>query len=413
MAYNLPNAKREDCFLKPFKILIPFALVFALLFGTPVFATEQGSIYPPAFEAFEEWMESTPAATLTGDLGCKAALLMEASTGRVLYKSNETEHLPIASVTKIMSTLLVAEAIDGGKITENDMVTVSAYAASMGGSQVFLEAGEQMSVDELLKCLIVVSANDDAVALAEHIYGSADSFIAAMNSRADELGMENTEFVNTTGLDDGGYSSALDVALMTRELLTHPLIFKYTTIWMDTIRNGAFGLSNTNRLVRFYKGANGMKTGFTTEAMYCVSATAERDGMQLIAVVLGSPTSDKRFGAAKQMLDFGFANYAVKVPELPVLEELAVKGGREKSVALAATSPSLLTEKGTGEIKAAVELPENLTAPVKEGEKVGEIIYSLGEKELCRVDITAAKEVKTVSFSFVLGLVWKKILSFV
>lgn len=399
--------------MKTFRLLISFALAFSLISGGAVFATEQGSLYPPAFETFEEWLEDAPAATLTGDLGCKAALLMEASTGRVLYKSNETEHLPIASVTKIMSTLLVAEAIDGGKITENDMVTVSAYAASMGGSQVFLEAGEQMSVDELLKCLIVVSANDAAVALAEHIYGSADSFIAAMNARAQELGMENTEFVNTTGLDDGGYSCALDVALMTKELLTHPLIFKYTTIWMDTIRNGAFGLSNTNRLVRFYKGANGMKTGFTTEAMYCVSATAERDGMQLIAVVLGSPTSDKRFGTAKQMLDFGFANYAVRTPELPVLEDVPVKEGTEKTVGVTATAPSLLTEKGTGEIKWSLELPECLVAPVKGGNKVGVIVYSLGESELCRVDVMAKEDVESISFSFLFGLVWKKILSFV
>lgn len=399
--------------MKRFYFLIPLFLAALLVLQTPAFATEQGAVYPPAYGVFEEWTDAEPAATLTGDLGCKAALLMEASTGRVLYKNKETEHLPIASVTKIMSTLLVAEAIDGGKITENDMVTVSAYAASMGGSQVFLEPGEQMSVDELLKCLVVVSANDAAVALAEHIYGSAESFIAAMNTRAAELGMENTNFVNTTGLDDGGYSCALDVALMTRELLTHPLIFKYTTIWMDTIRGGAFGLSNTNRLVRFYKGANGMKTGFTTEAMYCVSATAERDGMQLIAVVLGSPTSDDRFAAAKQMLDFGFANYAVKTPALPALEDVAVSGGTEKSVAITATAPTLLTEKGAGEIKATLNVPESLSAPVNAGDKVGEIVYSLGETELCRVSVTAKNSVKAMDFSYMFRLIWKKILSFV
>lgn len=393
--------------------VLPLIFLMLLWAVVPAFATEQGALYPPAYEVFEEWTEAESVASLTGDMGCKAALLMEASTGKILYKNNENDHLPIASVTKIMSTLLVAEAIDSGKITENDMVTVSAYAASMGGSQVFLEPGEQMSVDELLKCLIVVSANDAAVALAEHIYGSAESFIAAMNDRAAQLGMTNTNFVNTTGLDDGGYSSALDVALMTRELLTHPLIFKYTTIWMDTIRGGSFGLSNTNRLVRFYKGANGMKTGFTTEAMYCVSATAERDGMQLIAVVLGSPTSDKRFAAAKQMLDFGFANYAVKTPKLPVLEPLAVSGGTKTQVSLTATPPTLLTEKGSGEIKSTVSLPEELTAPIKKGDVVGEIVYTMGEKELCKVQIYANEDAEAMSFSYMLSLIWKKILSFV
>ncbi len=398
--------------MKYFKIV--FTLVVAMMLGlqATVSATEEGALYPPSFEVFEEWTEAMPAATLTGDLGCKSALLMEASTGRVLYQNNEKEHLPIASVTKIMSTLLVAEAIDGGKITENDMVTVSAYAASMGGSQVFLEAGEQMSVDELLKCLVVVSANDAAVALAEHIYGSADSFIAAMNERAKALGMENTSFVNTTGLDDGGYSSAEDVALMTRELLKHPLIFKYTTIWMDTIRGGAFGLSNTNKLVRFYKGANGMKTGFTTEAMYCVSATAERDGMQLIAVVLGSPTSDKRFAAAKQMLDFGFANYQVVKPSVPSLPELAVTGGTENSLSLKAEAPFVLMEKGAGEIQSRLSLPEKLSAPIEEDAEIGEIIYSRGDTELCKVPIKAAKSIKNANFSFAFGLLWKKILSF-
>ncbi len=398
--------------MKHFKIMLTLVIALLFVLQTPAFATEEWALYPPSYEVFEEWTESVPAATLTGDLGCKAALLMEASTGKVLYQNNEKEHLPIASVTKIMSTLLVAEAIDGGKITENDMVTVSAYAASMGGSQVFLEAGEQMSVEELLKCLVVVSANDAAVALAEHIYGSADSFIVAMNERAKALGMANTSFVNTTGLDDGGYSSAEDVALMTRELLKHKLIFKYTTIWMDTVRGGAFGLSNTNKLVRFYKGANGMKTGFTTEAMYCVSATAERDGMQLIAVVLGSPTSDKRFAAAKQMLDFGFANYCIVKPSLPPLPDVNVTGGRESKLALEAEAPSILSEKGKGEIKAELILPEKLSSPIAEGDKIGEIIYRRGDTELCKVTVKAAKSIKNANFSFGFGLLWKKILSF-
>lgn len=395
------------------RLFLCFLLIFATGTAPAVHATEQGSIYPPAYDVFEEWASVESSASLSGDLGCKAAVLMEAGTGRVLYQNNETEHLPIASVTKIMSTLLIAEAIDGGKITRDDLVTVSAYAASMGGSQVYLEPGEQMSVGELLKCLIVVSANDAAVALAEHVYGSAESFIAAMNTRADELGMSNTEFVNTTGLDDGGYSCAGDVALMTRELLKHPLIFDYTTIWMDTIRGGSFGLSNTNRLIRFYKGANGMKTGFTTEAKYCVSATAERDGMQLIAVVLGAETSDERFAAAKKMLDFGFANYRTVKPQAPDLADVKVTGGTEKAVSVAVETPSLLVEKGGAEIVCVPQLPEELKAPVEKGQTVGKLVIKQGDAELCSVPIVACSPVKAMSFGEMFKHIWKKILSFV
>ncbi len=391
-----------------------FCLIFAALFclgGARVAATEQGGFYPPAYGAFEEW--TAEAGAFTGSLECKAALLMEADTGTVLYKSCETERLPIASVTKIMSTLLVAEALDKGKIAIDELVTISAYAASMGGSQVYLEPGEQMSVDELLKCLIVVSANDAAVALAEHIYGSADSFVNAMNLRAAELGMENSRFVNTTGLDDGGYCSAEDVAIMTRELLKHPVVFNYTTIWMDTVRDGAFGLSNTNRLVRFYKGANGMKTGFTSEAMYCLSATAERDGMQLIAVVLGAPSSDVRFGAAKSLLDYGFANYRVLRPEAEELSPIAVKGGTAESVPVEYSPPTVLGEKGSEAMRVEYSREQSLKAPVAKGQKVGEAVYYLGDEECARTDLCAAEAVDTMSYAALLARVWKNILSFV
>ncbi len=394
-------------------LALAILLLVGCLSGTAA-ATEENGFYPPAYSVFEEWLEDgeavTDAAALSGDLKLKAGLLMEAETGKILYNENETEHLPIASVTKIMSTLLVAEAIDSEKIDINDMVTVSAYAASMGGSQVFLEAGEQMSVDELLKCLIVVSANDAAVALAEHIYGSAESFVAAMNERAAALGMENTHFANTTGLDDGGYSCALDVALMTRELLKHELIFNYTTIWMDTVRNGAFGLSNTNRLVRFYKGANGMKTGFTTEAMYCVSATAKRDGMQLIAVVLGSPSSDDRFAAAKKMLDFGFANYRLVRAEKENLVPMKVNGGTKERVALEYETPWLLCDKGKGTISVKYELPDSVAAPVEKGAKIGEAVFSYEGTELARTDIVAAEPIKKMSFFAMFCMIWKNML---
>ncbi len=394
------------------KLCVLSLLLSALLcFGITASATEVTPVYPPSYSVFEKWLEGTAvdAITLSGDLKLKAGLLMEAETGKVLYSEAEAEQLPIASVTKIMSTLLVAEAIDSGKIALGDTVTVSRYAASMGGSQVYLEEGEQMSVDELLKCLVVVSANDAAVALAEHIYGSAESFIAAMNAKAKALGMNNTHFVNTTGLDDGGYSCALDVAVMTRELLKHELVFKYTTIWMDTVRNGAFGLSNTNKLVRFYKGANGMKTGFTTEAMYCVSATAERDGMQLIAVVLGSPSSDDRFAAAKKMLDFGFANFTLKTPVPVELAPIAVVGGIKEQVSVSYECPTLLCEKGKGELSVKLTLPEKVTAPVKDGDKLGEAVFSCGETELARVDIRACESADKISFSSYWGLIWKNI----
>ncbi len=394
------------------KYLAVFMSFLFLLHPFSVCAHEEPQFYPPAYEVFEEW---TQTASFTGNLECKASLLMEASTGRILYQSNENEELPIASVTKIMSTLLVCEAIDKGKIKIDDMVTVSAYAASMGGSQVYLEPGEQMSVDEMLKCLIVASANDAAVALAEHIYGSVESFVAAMNSRAEELGMEHTLFANTTGLDEdgGGHSSALDVALMTRELLKHPIIFDYTTIWMDTVRDGAFGLSNTNRLVRFYQGANGMKTGFTTEAMYCVSATALRDGMQLIAVVLGSPSSDKRFASAKQMLDFGFANYRVVQPQAVEIPPLTVKGGCVENFTASYDAPSILAEKGSSEIVSETRTEENLKAPIAKGQKVGEAVFLLEGEELCRVDITADSSVEKLTFDKLFKKIWKNILSFV
>ena len=399
--------------MKKLRLFLCFAIIISCLLGFCASATEQSGPYPVAFPIFEDWANAESTAALTGNLGCKSALLMEAGTGKVLYSDNEEEHLPIASVTKIMTTLLVAEAIDNGKIALEDPVTVSAYAASMGGSQVYLEPGEQMSVHELLKCLVVVSANDAAVALAEHILGSAESFVVSMNEHASALGMENTSFTNVTGLDNGGYSCALDVALMTRELLKHPLIFDYTTIWMDTVRNGAFGLSNTNRLIRFYKGANGMKTGFTSEAMYCVSATAKRDGMQLIAVVLGAPASDERFAAAKKMLDFGFANYRAVKPAAPELEDMPVKGGTGKSVALEAEMPSLLTEKGAAEPQCVLKLPDSVRAPVSKGQIIGHLTVVQGETELCSIPVKAAADVPAMNFFGMLKYIWKNILSFV
>ena len=250
-------------------------------------------------------------------INAKSGILMEASTGEVLYEQNANERLQIASVTKVMTMLLIMEAIDSGKISLDDMVTTSEYAASMGGSQVFLEAGEQMSVNDMLKAIAVASGNDAAVAMAEFISGSEGAFVEKMNKRASELGCENTHFINCNGLDETPehYSSARDVARISQELLKHTKIFDYTTIWMDSLRNGSFGLSNTNKLIRFYNGANGLKTGSTSTAKYCLSATALRDGMQLIAVIICAPSTKDRFSSASALLDYGFANYEVASSE--------------------------------------------------------------------------------------------------
>ena len=247
-------------------------------------------------------------------LNCRSAVLMEASTGEILYASNENEALPPASVTKVMTLLLVMEAIEEKKINYTDMVSASEHACSMGGSQIYLEAGEQMSVEDLLKSVVIASANDAAVTLAEYVAGTEEAFVEMMNKKAAELGMENTFFENTNGLDDTTekhLTSAKDIAIMSRELIKYPKITEYSSIWMDTVRNGEFGLTNTNRLVRFYKGCTGLKTGSTSKAGFCISATAERDGLSLIAVIMGSPSRDERNAAAVNLLNYGFSNFTV------------------------------------------------------------------------------------------------------
>lgn len=333
------------------------------------------------------------------DYNARAYILIEASTGTVLLEENADEALPPASVTKIMTLLLVMEAIADGKLGWDDMVQTSEYAASMGGSQVFLKPGEEMSVTEMVKCVVVSSANDAAVALAERVAGSEEAFVRRMNERAAELGMKNTVFYNTNGLDDdvdGHVSSARDIAIMSRELITkHPKILEFSSIWMDSIRNGAFGLTNTNRLVRFYRGANGLKTGSTAKAKFCISATAERGGMQLIAVVMAAPSRDERNEIAKKLLDYGFAGWetAVLTPELPAC--LPVTGGAEDAIVPEAEQITLLLAKGeAARITAAVTLPERIAAPVEAGEVLGQVDFMLDGKILSSVPITAQKSVK-------------------
>lgn len=331
-------------------------------------------------------------------VNAKSAILMEASTGRVLYESAPDERLPIASVTKVMTMLLIMEEIDSGRMTLDDMVSVSENAMSYGGSTMFLETGEQLSVNDMLKGIAVASANDGCVAMAEHIAGSESAFVDMMNARSAELGMENTHFMNTNGLDeDNHFSSARDVALMSRELIKHEKIFDYTTIWTDELRGGKFQLANTNKLVRFYDGANGLKTGSTSKALCCLSATAKRDDMQLIGVILGAPTSAERFSSARAMLDYGFSHYGVKklIREGDALENAEVKKGVKESVgAVSGGDCSLLMEKTkNGEVTEELVMQENLTAPVEKGQEIGKIKFTLGGETVGEVPVVAAEEV--------------------
>ena len=340
------------------------------------------------------------------DLAGKSALLMDVNTGTILYESNAHEKLAPASVTKVMTMLLIMEAVDSGKIALTDMVTASEAAAAKGGSQIYLKVGETMSVSDMLKSIAVSSANDCACAMAEHIAGSEPAFVDMMNAKARELGMNDTNFVNCTGLDasegaENHRTSAYDIAVMSRELLkNHPLIKNYTTIWMDTVRNGTFGLSNTNKLIRFYSGATGLKTGFTSGAGYCLSATALRDGMELIAVVMGAETSQARNAACKSLLDYGFANFAVVTPELTEVADVPVKLGRAEAVTVQlGDAAGLLIDKAQKSgITTEVATEESVTAPVSQGQRIGTLTVKAGEQVLSEVPLVAAEGVDRLSW---------------
>ncbi len=339
---------------------------------------------------------------------------MEASTGKVLLSQNPDEALPPASVTKVMTLLLIMEAIDSGRISLSDQVTVSANAASMGGSQVYLKEGEQMAVEDLLKSIVIASANDAAVALAEYLAGSVSAFVEQMNKRASALGMENTHFENPTGLDDTAENhktSAMDIAIMSRELIKHKTILEYSSIWMDSIRDGAFGLTNTNRLVRYYTGCTGLKTGSTSKAGFCISATAEKNGMSLICVVMGASTRDERNEIAKEVLDYGYANYALFVKEASELEPLSVKGGKEDFCPLASAAFSVVLPKGDiASVEEKIKLPTFLKAPVKNGEAVGKLSFFLNGNEVGSVPITATASVGKLTFFDLVKRVFAKAL---
>ncbi len=338
------------------------------------------------------------------DIKAKGAVLMEQGSGEVLYDKGGKTHLPIASVTKVMTLLLIMEAIDGGKLAWDDQVLCSARAASMGGSQIWLEPNEVMTVDELVKAAAVVSANDACAALAEYTYGTLEAFVAAMNARAKELGMNDTNFVDCSGLDDSGYSCAYDVALMSRALMEHSDIQRYTTIWMDSLRGGQSQLVNTNKLVRHYTGATGLKTGTTQAAGHCLAATATRNGTSFIAVVLGCESTDDRFGGARAMLDYGFASFVSYTPPAELLQvpSIPVRGGQRDCVEVAVDLPrALLLKKGTeSAVETAVELAADLEAPVHAGQVVGSWRLTVDGEPLCDYAVRAVAEVPEKTFRY-------------
>ncbi len=379
-------------------------LQFFLLFLATILLT--GTMSFPLWAA-DASQEPAVETTVTFDLECRSAILMDATTKTVLYEQNADEALPPASVTKIMTLLLVMESIEKGQIKLDDMVSASAHAASMGGSQIYLKEGEEMCVEELVKSVVIASANDAALALAEYVAGSEESFVEQMNKRAQELGMDHTHFENTNGLDDtveNHVTSARDIAIMSAELLRHEKILEYSGIWMDTIRNGAFGLTNTNRLVRFYRDATGLKTGSTAKAKFCVSATAKRDGMHLICVIMGAETRDSRNAIATKLLDYGFANYSLYQAEGKALNEAKVIGGVEDTCGIAYDTFSSIIPKGKeNNVKSEIELVDHIAAPVSKGTEVGKMVYRLDGKVLGSAVIRTTEEIAKIRFIDVLS----------
>ncbi|MBO5852829.1 MAG: D-alanyl-D-alanine carboxypeptidase [Clostridia bacterium] len=386
------------------------SLLLILVFAVPVHAKTVSTEFAGADldTPLEENLQANAPIGEKLDINAKSAILIEYNTGKILYESNSDEKLAPASITKIMTLILVMEALEEGKIALDTKVTASEHAASLGGSQIWLEPGEVMTIDELLRATVIASANDATVALAEAVAGSEESFVALMNEKAKELGMKNTNFVNSYGLDaDGHLTTAHDVAIMSAELIRHELIREYSTVKMDSLRDGESELVNTNKLIRYYDGCFGLKTGTTGKAGSCLSATAERNGLTLVAVVLGSPTSKDRFSGASKLLDYGFANYSflnVKA-EAQIPSTIPVKKGVERSVKLEAneTLPLLLKKGDEKNITQTISLEEELTAPVKKGDIVGYVHIQLNGEEIGVISITAAKDVDKLTFFVCLG----------
>ncbi len=349
------------------------------------------------------------AASAQGEtlaLDAKSAVLMDVNTGKVLYALKENERLSPASITKVMSLILVMEAVESGKMKLSDKITASKNAVSFGGSQIWLEEGEQMSVDDMVKAVTVASANDACTALGEAVSGSSEGFVAAMNAKAKQLGLKNTSFENCTGLDEEvkhHYSSAYDIAVMSKELMRYDLIKKYSTIWMDSLRGGKTELVNTNRLVRFYQGCIGLKTGTTTKAGFCVSAVAEREGTTLCAVILGAKNSDERFNSAAKLLDYGFSNYESVSPKIDIsqAEPVKVSGGLQSyaTPVLAQKDFRVTVPKGeSGNVSTKIEMKQSITAPVEKGQVIGKVTIYLGKETLGSADIVSAEAIGKLTF---------------
>ena len=388
--------------------------LFALAFGTAQGKGLRESTVPPAVQTAAVQTERPPVPEQPElSLNCRAACLIDQDTGTVLYEKNADQQMPIASITKVMTLLLTFEAIHDGRLTLDTLVPVSEHAYHMGGSQIWLEPGEQFTLDEMIKAICVSSANDAAVAVAELVGGSEQGFVQMMNDRAAELGMTNTTFHNACGLDTEGHlSTARDVAIMSRQILTTcPEVLHYTGIWTDTLRGGATQLVNTNKLLRRYNGITGLKTGTTGGAGVCISASATRDGLNLIAVVLGAPSSKDRFEAATTLLDYGFA--AWRAAPLPAMEDrpllIKVKGSAEESVPLeysALPESILMPKESAAELTAQLTLPDELDAPVQQGQAVGMVRILAGESVLGEYDICAAADAPEMDFGTALGLLW-------
>ena len=340
--------------------------------------------------------------------------LCEAKTGKVLYSNNEFEKASPASVTKIMTLLLVMEALENGMFSLDDMVSISARAASMGGSQVFLEEGERITVEELIKSTVIASGNDSSVALAELVAGSESAFVKLMNRKAGELGLKNTNFENTTGLDDtttNHYTCAADIAKMSRELIKHELILKYSSLWQDTIRNGEFTLTNTNRLVRYYDGCNGLKTGSTDKAGYCISATAKRGNMQLVAVVMGAESRDERNTIARELLDYGFANFGLYECPESYVEDARIVGGTSDKISLYSMQfTSVINKASQNNVELEYEIPEKVAAPIEKGQILGKVVYKIDGEQVGFADIVAGEDVARIKYGEILIRMLKRMI---
>ena len=377
---------------------LSLALIIAIIFtAIPVFSVDVNAV-----------TEETITAP--------SAVLMETSSGKILFEKNPHEQRPCASITKVMTMLLVCEAIDNGKLSLDDTITASAHAASMGGSDIWLEEGETMSADDMIKATVVASANDAAVALAEHLCGSEEVFVEKMNEKASQLGMKDTVFKNCNGLDEDGHiTSAYDVAVMSRELMKHEMIFDYTSIWLDNLRDGKTQIVNTNKLLKTYNGITGLKTGTTNDAGCCMSASATRGDMSLVAVVLGCNSGKERFSDAAALLDYGFANFSVtqlKAPEdLP--KTIKVENGMQGNIGIGCdvNASIVLDKNSSSKIVSKIDLPESIEAPVVSGQKLGTVTYSLDGNAVNSFEITALQDAEKISFASVFSVLLNSIIS--